>query len=96
MSKQPTWGVYENAERVDVAPNGHRHEIGSGSCWCGVRIEKYERPLMVHSLKTHDWFDCGMLKGRLSCRRCGNMQNSMNADGWCKGPVSVCPRGESQ
>lgn len=107
MNAQPTWGVFENDKRVDVAPVGHRHVVGEGSCWCGVRIEtgdeggpKYPKPLVVHSLKTHDWFVSTsrltgkpLLKGGVpTCRRCGVVQNSGNADSFCKGPVRVGPR----
>lgn len=40
----------------------------------------------------HDWFDCGMLKGVLSCRVCGVVKNEKNTDKPCKGPVRVGPR----
>lgn len=91
MSKQPKWGVFDLGPRVDVAPIGHRHVL-DGPCWCGERVEEYARPLVVHSLRTHDWFDCGMLGGSLSCKRCGVVQNMKNADGWCKGPAKVGPK----
>ncbi len=43
----------------------------------------------------HDWFDSGMLKGLLSCRNCGFVQNQKNRDAACKYPdgVRVGPRG---
>lgn len=97
MSKQITWGVFDRESVVAVAPVGHRHNLDELFCWCGPKVSQYERPLVVHNLRAHEWFDCGMLKGLLSCRRCGIMQNSGNADGLCKGPVRVGgPRGESE
>lgn len=69
------WGVFDSGTRVDVAPVGHRHQL-IGSCWCGVTIIteedgiKYERPLVTHYAKSHDWKHDPVLD-MVACRRCG-------------------------
>ena len=92
MSKQPLWEVWNDGATVDVAPKGHRHLLGDRQCWCQPRTEEYAMPLIVHSLRVHDWFTPPVLGGRVACRRCGVCQNSGNADSFCKGPAGVGPR----
>lgn len=43
---------------------------------------------------THEWFDCGMLNGVLSCRKCGvvRQRDGSNENKPCRGHVRVGPR----
>ena len=85
MEKQPIWAVVVSSSRIDVVPDGHSHCTGSGSCWCGVRVDAGgKKPIVVHSLKSHDW----QASGSATCRRCGVVQDLSNADDFCKGSIN--------
>jgi hypothetical protein len=53
MSKTATlkWGVFEFDFTIEVIPLfGKEHVQGKG-CWCGPKIEYYDRDLIVHEVE---------------------------------------------
>jgi hypothetical protein len=85
--KPTDWGVYDFPNRVDVAPVGHRHILGRGNCWCGVRAERTAgRPMVIHETPNHDWQWHG---ADIVCERCGVGMSRKTEDQPCKGPSYI-------
>lgn len=82
-SQDPDWGVFDGKDFVDVAPVGHHHQLDTGKCWCKFRVERYHRPLVVHSLHSHCW---ARTQNGDVCLRCEIPQTPKNSDDLCKGP----------
>ncbi len=44
------WVVSETSDSVHITPSTETHSL-TKECWCGPRVEVYEKPLVIHKMR---------------------------------------------